>query len=500
MINVMYLILLAMLALNVSAEVLKAFFLMEKSMMSSGENIEKRNFELMSSFHVLMQTQPELTREYYAKAQKVTSISKVFVHDVEHLKSFLVEMAGGRETTTDGTMTQVKNKENVSLHAEYLIRKKKGEELRLKVESTRKAMLAVLSGQDRAKVISDLVAKPEGNQSWESFHFEYAPLSAVVAILTKLQNDCRNTEYEVLNKLYGSVSNNKLPVDRVEAVIVPKSKYLLKGEEFEADVFLAAYSSRMPNEVLINGETFQSDMGRVTIRQKGNVSGNKLVKGEILVREADSLRRYPFETKYEVFDVGASVSADNMRLMYRDLENPITVSVPGVSPDRVKIKLSSGELSFIRGTQYTVKPDAVNELKVTVEVKDEFGNWRSFGVENFKVRPMPDPNLQLGVLDGTKKVSVAQLRAQSKLFATRGASFFFNGVSTEVNGFKMVAMNGKEQLGPFTSSGNHLSPAMQQAINQLKSGAQVSFYDVKINQTPVNINADRDFSLLILVK
>lgn len=493
MINVMYLILTAMLALNVSAEILRAFFLMEQSMDKTGHNIDIKNEEILLAFDRQMSTQPDLTREYYRKAKQAEKISSEFVQYVENLKNVLIEETGGREEDKDGKKTELKGRDNTEIHAGILINKKKGEELRNKINETRTRLLELLPEADRNKVISDLLAENYGEQSWESFHFEHSPLAAVVAMMSKIQNDCKNTTYDILYTLFQHIGSS-LPIDKVEAAIVPKSNFLMSGDQFEADIYLTAYSTKQPAEIYVNGEKLVTEQGKVKYKAPAGATGNHSIKGEIWVRESDSLRKYPFETTYNVFTGGANISADNTKILYMGIDNPLTITAPGVAPENVRASISSGNLIKTAESRYNARLSSTGRVKVKVQVRDDYGNWTQMGEEEFLVRNPPSPEITFGTLEEGKVYSKAAVRAQNMVVA--GSQVYIKGMQYRVESFDLVIVDKRNGMGaPIHNVGQTLGTQARNAIDRMAPGSMVVVSNIRVDKQPEKL-----YNLTILTR
>lgn len=480
MINMMYLILTAMLALNVSAEILKAFFLMETSMDQTGVNIDKKNDEILVAFDKHLETQPDITRPFYVKAKEAERLSKEFIQHVENLKNILITETGGREESENGDKTELVGRDNMDIHAGILINQKKGRELLEKINTTRVKMLELLPEEDRSKVLSDLEAHDYETQSWESFHFEHSPLAAVVAMMSKIQNDCKNTTYDVLKLLYGHVGSDLLPIDKIEAAIIPQSSYLMAGDQFKADIFLTAFSTRQTHEIYIEGEKVGEENGKFTYQVPSSGPGTHTVKGEIWVRESDSLRKYPFQTSYNVFKGGASISADNTKILYKGIDNPLTITVPGVAPSNVRAEMTAGNLVRVADGKYNAKLSLTGKIKVRVSIKDDYGNWKSMGEEEFLVRNAPQPSLSFGALNGSRTYTKAALQAQNMLVAGTGG-IYIKGMQYTVKSFNMTIVHPRNGLQPVVRvNGQALSPEAKQAINSMAPGSIVIFDNIKV--------------------
>ncbi len=490
MINVMYLILTAMLALNVSAEILRAFFLMEQSMEKTGQNINLKKEEILQAFNRQMRTQPDITKPYYLKAKEAERISNEFIQYVENMKNVLIQQTGGRDTEAESGLAELVGRDDIERHADFLINQKKGEELRNKVNETREKLLALLPPEDKGKVLSDLMAQNQGAQTWESFHFEHSPLAAVVAMLTKVQNDCKNTNHDILYTLFSHIGNTTVPVDRIEAAIVPKANYLMRGDMFEADIFLTAFSTRQAHEIYINGQKVAEENGKFTYRIPANANGNHSIEGEIWVRESDSLRKYPFKTDYTVFQGGASISADNTKVLYTRYDNPLTITVPGVAPGNVRAEISNGQLIRGSGSSYTAKVNQSGTIRIKVLIKDDFGNWKKMAEEEFKVLTLPKAELYFGGLQQGQKYSKAALQAQSRLVARTDQ--YIRGLQYEIASYEMRIVDPRNGLSnAIRGTGAVLSNEVKSALQRMTPGSTVIFDNVRIK------NDSRIYNMII---
>ncbi len=496
MINMMYLVLTAMLALNVSAEILRAFFLMEQSIEKTGQNMDAKNGEIMLAFQKQMETQPDLTREHFRKAKQVKKLSEEFNLYVENLKNLLIEQTGGRELDENGKPAELKGKDDMEKHANFLINEGKGKELKDKINQTRIAMLELLDPQDRKNILSDLSAEDYGEQSWESFHFEHSPLAAVVAMMGKLQNDNKNTTYDVLYALFKKIGGSPIPIDKVEAAIVPKSSYVMSGDKFQADIYLTAYSTRQANEVYINGERYMAEDGKINYTVPSGAVGQHEVKGEIWVREADSLRKYPFQTTYNVFKGGANISVENTKQLFIDAPNPLTITVPGVAPSNVKAELvGDGILERTGQDTYNARVRRSGKIKIRVSAKDDFGNWNVMNEEEFRARNVPPAQIRLGSLEDGKSYPVNLIKLQRLVVANLG-ELIIRGFEMRVQSMDVLLVDQRNNVvGSFSNSGPALNSNLQAAIQNIRPGYRLIFSNIKIDRY-----RDRVFSFSITAR
>lgn len=480
MINMMYLVLLAILALNVSAEVLKAFYMMEVSMQRTGQNIDAKNNLILNSIGQLMKTQPGRTKEWKEKAEQGGKITGEFVTYIETLKKSLADLNGGRVKDDDGKETEIRDSDNTEHHANYLLNDGKALELKQKINDARDKLIGLVPTEDRRNIKTDLFTPDEGLIKWENHTFEGVPIAAVMATLTKLQNDCKNTYSDVLQVIYSKIGGDPLPIDSLEAQINPKSNFVMAGDKFEASVFLSAFDSKQNAEVVINGKTYPLENGKLKYEATANSQGEQVVQGVIKVKERDGEKQYPFKTKYNVFSGFASVSPDNMNVMYIGLENPISVSVPGVPTDRMIVTIKNGTLTKVRDNKFIARVQERGEAVIVVSVRDDEGNVKPFGQYPFRVKNIPGAIPKLGILNPGPQ-SKAALSAQRSLNAVPAFDIGFPGVNYSITSFSYLVTSRGNVIGPVKVTGGLIPQALKDAINGAKSKDMVVFTEIVAN-------------------
>ncbi|HCS21192.1 MAG TPA: hypothetical protein DIW47_11645 [Bacteroidetes bacterium] len=485
MINMMYLVLTAMLALNVSAEILKAFYLVESSMVKAGANIDSKNADIMMAFQKQMKNQPEKTKPFYEKAKEAEKITKEFVTYVEDLKTKI--------TTNDGKITepeeirakdgQLVNRDNIEQHAYLMISNegpKKGLELKGRVNDTRDALLKLLAPfkplANEAKRIGDQTdlraIDPEGTaKSWESELFEHSPQAAVVTLLTKIQNDAKNTEAEILTALFSGITADDMSFDMLVAKFIPDKSAVSLGEQFTADVILTAYDSKQTNKVVINGTEYQMENGVVKYTANPNSAGDFTVKGYIEVAGKDGVKPYEFESTYSVFKGEASISADKMNVLYIGLDNPITIAIPGKNPNDVKASISgAGSLINKGGGKYIARVTRRGDIKIVVTVTEN-GKSKTYQAP-FRVRSIPKPEAKLGTLEsGTHSTGV--IAAQPGVYGTLGEGFAYEGVKYSINSYLIVYSPRRGDAVMINGQGTALPPQAKSIMSRMKSGDRI---------------------------
>ncbi len=496
MINMMYLVLTALLALNVSAEILRAFHLVEVSMEKAGANIDKKNADILKSIDSYVANNPsdEKGKNAQVQAAKCDKTSKAALKYLGDLKTLLVDgvdkdgkpnakHSGRKEGKQD---EEVEDASNMEKHANLFIIQGKGAELKNNVNKWRTDMISVLSPDLQKLIKSDLntdVSKGS-TQTWESELFEHTPLAAVITLLTKTENDVKNTEAQVLDELKKDLTKVNIVVDQFEAKVIPnKGTYIIAGGKYEADIFLAASSSRSTFDLSVNGANVnvESGIGKYTASASGQ--GLKKYKGVITQKQIDGTdKKYEFESEYFVTQPLAVVSATKMNVIYRAIPNPISVSVPGFDASQVMVSTSVGSLSPAgQNGMYNimVQPTDVNKtLKINVSVKSD-GATKQMGEMEFRLKNIPKPNPQLGSIEASGETDPAKIKGGNAVF-TILKDFAFEGIKYDVKSFKIIyqPVTGPAQF-EFVNAGNLVPPRMRAFLQNVRKGDKVIVIDIK---------------------
>lgn len=486
MINMMYLVLTALLALNVSAEILKAFHLVEISMEKAGANIDSKNATILKAIdkYVDNNKNDAKGKAAQASAQKVDKIAKDAIKYVSDLKNLLVTNAGGRkEGKPDGEIVDAPNMEK---HANYLIVQKKGEELRNKINQWRTQMLEALPPDKRANVKSDLVTETPKNSShtWESELFEHSPMAAVATLLTKIENDIKNTEAQVLDELNKDLTAVDVVIDNFSAEVIPENgTYITQGGKYVAKIFLAASSSRSTFDLTVNGSPVKVENGIGMFETTASGEGERKYTAVISQKKLDgTTTTYKKESSYTVVKPLAVVSATKMNVVYRGLENPISVSVPGYSATELNVTSSFGTLSKDAqpGTYKLTIPGSdisTKELTISVSVKTPDG-VKKMGEQKYRLKNVPRPTLTLGGIEVSGSTSPGQVKSASYI-GTPLKDFVFEGVSYKPISYQLI-YSPKSGAPQFESgSGSVISPRMRSVLQNVKTGDKIIVTGVK---------------------
>jgi gliding motility-associated protein GldM len=404
MINLMYVVLMAMLALNISTEVLNGFSIVEESLNRTTANSSRENESIYGDFESQMKSNPAKVRAWFEKATEVKQMSDSLYNFAQQLKEEIVRVADGK----DGNVKDIQNKDNLEAASTVMLapRTGKGKELYRAINSFRERILTMVTDpQQRQIIASNLTTKlpPRAHamgKNWQEYMFENMPVAAAVTLLSKLQSDVRYAEGEVLHTLVSNIDLKDIRVNKLEAFVVPEKTTLYPGERFMANIVMAAVDTTQQPEIYVNGARVNSSNGQYSFTAGG--VGEHQFSGYILMRNAngDVLRR-TFLQKYNVIPVpgGATVAADLMNVLYAGYQNPISVSVPGVPANGVSMSMTGGTLHQKGVGKYVAVPSAVgHDVTFRITARDG-GQVRTFPPFVFRVRKLPDPTAYLALGD-----------------------------------------------------------------------------------------------------
>lgn len=502
MINMMYLVLTALLALNVSKEILKSFHLFEQSFIAAAGNIDSKNTAVMNSFAASMADKPDRTRPYFERAKKVQEEAAKFNAYIESVRSKIEGMYGGRK---DGDPKgELLSPDQMEQHARYFTEnnKAKGKELQDMIINTAINMIAVLKPNpkdtafkidpaqfDQATAANQLKAedppkKGTSQEDWVNIYLEHQPAGGLMAILSRIQNDAKTLESDVLDRLLTGIDAGTFKFDKLEAKVMASSNYVMEGERYEADILLVASASNADFEVKVRGNSINMENGIGKFSEPASGVGVKSFSGEIIVKGGpNGDESFAFDGEYQVFKPAATIAATEMNLLYVGLDNPMSISVPGFSASDVKVSGSAGlSLSSQGGGKYNAKVDA-NAREVTISASiTKDGKTRTVGSEKFRVRRLPQPTAQLGGLpnDGLPKPK-AQVQAQTNIFASMGPSFAYN-LTYRVNGFRFIFAPGRRPATQFVGNGSALTNEMRSAIAGAQKGDRIIIEGIKVTE------------------
>ena len=393
MINLMYLVLLAMLALNVSSDVLKGFSLVNESLNRSTANATMQNQAIYQDFADYMEKNPEKAGEWNERALHVKSISDSLHSLAEELKWLIVRASDGDDADVDN----IQNKEDLEAATTVMLApiSGRGGLLRDAINNYREEILKMVADTVQRRIISDNLSTevPQSGlllgKNWQEYMFENTPVVAAVTLLTKLQSDVRYAEGEVLHTLKNNIDVGDLRVNQIDAFVIPNSQSVVRGSKFSARIILAAVDSTQRPNIYIGGKPFDSETG--VYETVCNSTGDYTLEGYMELEQGNGeVLRRDFSQKYTVVEPSATVSATLMNVLYAGYDNPISISVPGVPSNRIRATMSNGTLKPMAGGFIARPTEIGKDAEITVSAEVE-GRSQVMAKHAFRVRQLPDP-------------------------------------------------------------------------------------------------------------
>ncbi len=403
MINLMYIVLTAMLALNVSSDVLNGFSQVQDGIQGTNLNITARNGVQFAHLENLYEQNPEKAGRWYRQGVELHKRSDKLYALIEDLKTSIAKAADG----ADGKYSDIVNNDDLEASAVTMLNPatNKGQALRRNLDEYRKYVVTMIPDAEKRKAVENMLSTKVsarsgdvGSQSWEQKMFENMPAVAAVTLLTKVQNDIRQAESEALSGLIAAVDMGDVRVNELNAYVIPVSNMIMRGGKYSADIVLAAIDTTQRPEIFINGSKLDNAKGHYEF-VAGSV-GTHDFSGYIEVPRADGTTdRRPFKSSYTVMEPMATISPTMMNVLYAGIANPISISVPGVPMTAVQATMSNGTLTR-NGDHWVAHPGKVGSESVISVSANIDGHSQTVGSMTFRVRKLPDPSPYLAIKDG----------------------------------------------------------------------------------------------------
>ena len=490
MIGMMYLVLTAMLALNVSTDILNGFTLVDKSLHSSIAASDTRNSKLYNDFKAANADNPEKTQEWFNKAVEVQVRADSLFNYIQDFKEHIAILADGQKKVDqwkaqgiDPTL-HIEGNSNLDVTAQYAINEGHGIELK-EIVAYYRDFAAGLAEQDaelRESILKNLATERDYNAhekdscDWEIAVFEGMPVGATITILTKMQNDVRTTEGQLIQYLMDRTDAGDLRVNKLNAYVIPNSNYVIRGGKYTAHIILAAVDSTQRPEYYVEGQRI-NDQGVYEVSASG--VGLKKYSGWIAYQNPSTgeMENLPFSSEYSVGEPAVTISNNDLNIMYRGYENKFSISVPGVANDKVKVTVNGASVKQ-QGGIWIIKPgDAAKSVSISVSAELD-GRMQPMGSKEYRVKALPRPGAYFksgeNEYNGEKPIPRSGLLNPS---ATVIASYGPDGLLDlpfQIAGFR-ANINGVY----LESKGNKFTREQLDRLGKLKPGNSVIITDIR---------------------
>jgi gliding motility-associated protein GldM len=527
MIGMMYLVLTALLALNVSISVLDAFKIIDQGLEKTGNTMKNKIDEVYTEFNQANMLNPTKTQVWWNKAEEVRDRADSLYFYIQRLKIKVLSEAerGKTENIIKGdtifrdeiqaiqdydTPTRIMIGNDLTDKSEATI-------LRKEVESFREFLLNIQDGEPlpeklQASIKNSLDTEPATNEkiknpeerTWEYHKFGHSPLMGFLAIMSSMQIDLRNAESEMVNYLYAQVSAGEVKFNELEAVVVANSNYIISGNPYKADIFIAARDTTQDAKIYVaegvaepwnkvvdpsTGEVsytlkdgiqysqveVDKTTGKGVYERSGGGLGSRSWGGiiEITGPGGDPIRR-PFYSQYQVAQGSVVVSPTKMNVFYLGVDNPVRISVGGIPDNQIQASASNGKIQR-SGNEWVMVPARQGNCIISVAANID-GRVSQIGTESFRVKTVPDPYATVG---GLRSGVIAKnvLVAQSGVVATMPEDFDFD-LTFQVTEYKVVSIVGGF-VRDVSVKGNRFTQEVRDFINGLNKGMPIYFEDIK---------------------
>ena len=490
MIGMMYLVLTAMLALNVSTDILNGFTLVDKSLHSSIAASDTRNSKLYNDFKAANADNPEKTQEWFNKAVEVQVRADSLFNYIQDFKEHIAILADGQKKVDqwkaqgiDPTL-HIEGNSNLDVTAQYAINEGHGIELK-EIVAYYRDFAAGLAEQDaelRESILKNLATERDYNAhekdscDWEIAVFEGMPVGATITILTKMQNDVRTTEGQLIQYLMDRTDAGDLRVNKLNAYVIPNSNYVIRGGKYTAQIILAAVDSTQRPEYYIEGQRI-NDHGIYEVAASG--VGVKKYSGWIAYQNpaTGEMENLPFSSEYSVGEPAVTISNNDLNIMYRGYDNKFSISVPGVANDKIKVSVNGASVRQ-QGGIWIIKPGD-NAKSVSISVSAELdGRMQQMGNKEYRVKALPKPGAYFksgeNEYNGEKAIPrSALLNASATVIASYGPDGLLD-LPFQISGFR-ANINGVY----LESKGNKFTREQMDRLGKLKPGNSVIITDIR---------------------
>ena len=538
MIAMMYLVYTALLALNVSVEILNGFVTVGDAMNESNKNIETQLNEAYILFQDALRADSVKTVKYYDAAMTIKDYTDSLKNLIDEgrygflcymQKEAMVVNHSGDKTIKrkiplrDGSgnflldsakvaidlggLTVVDKKDNTDMGTHFFYDEGKGKAIDIKnaIIAYKEKVAAIFQdtnithdtvdvnfGMD---VESEFWSSHAGRMvSWEEYNFDGAIAVADIVCLSRMKSELMNAEYDAVKKLFGMIGKEDFKFDQIAAICRPTSSYVIQGGKYEMKVNVGAYDSKREFRAIINGTEYKSGTdGSITYTAGAAAPGERKVHGVVYMMKDGKEEQYPFDESYFVAAPVAVTELVKMNVVYAGIDNPVSIGVPGVASKDVIPSITTGNATIVKDAgdgNYIIKPTKIGKMSLSVSAKIE-GQTKNMGSKEIRIKRIPKPSLRIGSFKSGDQVSKQEITANPVLRAAM-EDFDFQIPALKINTFTFnVQGSGALDLN---GTGNRLTPEMISRINNAKRGQKIYITDVTV-KTPDGATHSLDCTL-----
>ena len=507
MIGMMYLVLTAMLALNVSKDIIEAFSLVDDTMVASTANTMAKN---ESDYSWLQGQKAILGAEKVKDAEQKANVLKqktdALINEIEEIKKGLIIYVDNTYEDKEGkpkTVATIQSKDERSKPTQYMIEQKNATKMKEAIIKYKAEILSLVDDPHQREAMSKTIGLnveqtfkgKEGatTQSWEEHNFYDVIMSAAVTLINTTEGEVRNAESKMLEYVKNSISASDFKFDNVSGRAIPNSRMVFTGDKYTADIIVSAYDTKSTPEVyyktgvdtltvdqLGSATKLEGENGLVRLELGAGGVGEQRYAGLIKIKAPDGTDQYyPFNDRYMVVKPSATISAEKMNVLYAGIANPVSVSAP-VAPDQLSVNFPGCGVTRAEAGKFNISvPTSLigNTVEATVSA-NLGGKTQAMGSTTFRVKRVPDPRATIGANIRGGKRSKNELTANPFIRAAMGDDFAYD-LKWTINSYQVIFISKGYEDNPLTCTGATFSDAVKQKIAKSGSGTTIIFTGIK---------------------
>ena len=537
MIGMMYLVYTALLAMNVSADILDAFAIVNDGQEKTNASIEMKLNEQYLAFENQYNKEPEKTQICWDQAQLIREKTDSVVNYIENLKLYLllktenitindlwnpkdpekVIINEGTDTTSRRisyrfNLSNISSKDNYDAPTAIMIEsEKKATELKHIIQNYRNFIInlveeagvkcyskhvGLLTDTDQSGEPIKYYNKSNQDVTWEQKHFDKVIFVAEMALLNKFVGEIQNTEYDALSELSRQIGASEFRFNNLEARVFPKSSYIIQGQNYEADVFIVAQDTTKQFDIryqmgvsqfdtarISSAQTVQSVNGTAKLNFPARNIGAQRYAGIIEIADpvTGEIQPYPFAANYTVAPPSVTVSPTKMMILYEEIENPVSVAAAGYTDEDISFTVEGATYKRADGVgNYLFEVNKnTKEVFVNIFAKESDGKTIGLGTQKFRVKPVPKPVVKLNGVKGNKEKK--EIIALGGKLLVKMEDVDFEGLEYTVKSYEVSLYNGKTTLRETNKgAGFKNNEKVMQIISSATSGQTIKFSNIRV--------------------
>jgi len=539
----MYLVLTALLALNISKEILNGFVKVENGLRKTDQTVQGKSRETMLDFEAKYLQDQQKVKPYYDAAKEIDRKANELYDHITQLKANIMAVASGEREVVDAggdlskyiaqdkltrrdtvlSIQYLEKKDEYQEITAYLVGSEPGapktgpftaSELKSKLEAFKEELKSInftdfvgnrfevspgLKASFDQTFVYDKEMEDDKEVLWEAANFYDVPIAAVIPILSKLQIDIENAKSNMMTELIAGIEGKSYKFTNLMPLVVPESNYILRGDSFRADILLAAFDATNSPAIYVDNKEFngrdssllayndkdplkiEGGLGKLRISTRGMGLGERNFKGLIRFQGPDgNVGDYPFYTpEFTVAEPALVVSPTKMNVFYRGVPNPVEISVPGVSSEKLDVRITGGHRIKPDGETFIVEPGAGADASIEVTATLPDGSKKSLPGREFRVKRIPDPSPRFAGKSPADKTITKVLLENAPSVGALMENFDFD-VEVKVKRFNVTVTKG----GTFveqSSNTNMVTANMKELFRSVGRGSVVYIEDIVVS-------------------